>query len=67
MEENTRESGRLTIWKGMECIYGMMEENTKESIKMIKNMGMASTSGLMEDNTLDIGLKENSMDWEFIK
>lgn len=62
MEDNTKESGLITIWKVWECILGLMVEDMKESIKMIKSTVMVFTFGQIKDNIKDIGLEESSME-----
>lgn len=66
MEENMKVSGKITIWKVLVFIFGMMEENMKGSTKMIKNMDMVYIYGLMEDVMKGIGLKVNNMVLELI-
>jgi len=62
MVVNMKENGKITIWRELVFISGMMVENTKANIKMIKSMGMEFIHGLMVVAMRVTGIKENSME-----
>jgi hypothetical protein len=66
MEGSTKESGRITIWRDLAFMFGMMEENMKGNTRMIRSMVLGFTLGLMVDAMKVIGIKGNNMELEHI-
>jgi hypothetical protein len=62
MAESTKESGRITKWKAMECLHGLMVEGMKENILMIKRKAKESSSGQMVESMMVSGKTGNSME-----
>ena len=62
MAENMKESGKITIWRELEYMFGTTDENMKVSIKMIRNMVSEFILGQMAVAMKDTGLKASNME-----
>ena len=62
MAENMKESGKITIWRELESMFGTTDENMKVSIKMIRSTVSEFILGQMAVAMKDTGLKASNME-----